>query len=185
VPPRILRPDTVVVGARGAAIGAARLMGAATVVPAGATGQPDSDLAAKAAAAICAIAGGAARVVVHVGGPDEAAHLRDRAAKVAAIGRADRDLLVPLADAVCRAGATLQVCPDHGCDPRTGEHDGAPVPCVTWSPRGVALARELERILAPRTAAATAPQRCRLTERDVAHLPVVELATASALGAAA
>ena len=85
VPPRILGPETVVVGARGAAIGAARLMGADTVVPAGATGLPASDLAAKAAAALAAIAAGAARVVVHVGGPDEAAHQRDRAAKVASI----------------------------------------------------------------------------------------------------
>jgi 2,3-bisphosphoglycerate-independent phosphoglycerate mutase len=160
-------------------------MGAATVVPAGATGQPDSDLAAKAAAAIRAIAGGAARVVVHVGGPDEAAHLRDRAAKVAAIECADRDLLAPLADVARRFGAALRVCPDHGCDPRTGEHDAVPVPCVAWAPRDGALARELERVLAP-CAAAPAHRSRRLTERAVAHLPVVELATAAAaLGAAA
>jgi 2,3-bisphosphoglycerate-independent phosphoglycerate mutase len=137
VPPRTLDARTLVVGARGAAIGVARLMGAETVVPAGATGQPDSDLAAKARAALHAVAGDAALVVVHVGGPDEAAHRRDRAAKVAAIERADRELLAPLAEAVARAGGTLRVCPDHGCDPRTGLHDRAPVPCLDWRPGGV------------------------------------------------
>ncbi len=169
VPPAILGPDTVLVGARGAAVGAARLMGAATIVPAGATGLPRSDLAAKAQAAIGAIGAGAARVVVHVGGPDEAAHARDRAAKVAAIERADRDLIGPLATAVRRAGGTLTVCPDHGCDPATGEHDAAAVPCVAWSPVDASLRRELERVFAQ-------PSRRRLTERAVADLPEADLA---------
>ncbi len=168
VPPAILGPDTVLVGARGAAIGAARIMGAATIVPAGATGLPRTDLVAKAQAAIEAIAAGAARVVVHVGGPDEAAHARDRAAKVAAIERADRDLVGPLAEAVGRAGGTLTVCPDHGCDPASGEHDAAAVPCVAWSPADASLRRELERIFAQ-------PSR-RLTERAVAGLPEAYLA---------
>jgi 2,3-bisphosphoglycerate-independent phosphoglycerate mutase len=160
VPPRTLGPDVVVVAAAGAAAGAGRLMGATVVVPPGATGQPDTDLAAKAAAAVAAIAGGATRVVVHVGGPDEAAHRRDRAAKVAALERVDRELTGALARAVAGAGGTLRVCPDHGCDPATGEHDAAPVPCLTW-PSG--------------TAAAASGAR-RLTERAVAALPVVELA---------
>ncbi len=163
VPPAILGLDTVLVGARGAAVGAARLMGAATVVPAGATGQPASDLAAKARAAIAAMQNGAVRVVVHVGGPDEAAHLCDRTAKVAAIERADRELVGPLAEAVRRARGTLTVCPDHGCDPQNGMHDAAAVPCVAWSPSDATLRRELER-------AFDAPQ-LRLTERAVAHLP--------------
>jgi 2,3-bisphosphoglycerate-independent phosphoglycerate mutase len=132
VPPRLLDERTVVVGAAGAAVGAARLLGAATVVPAGATGDVDTDLGAKASAALDAFGGGAARVVVHVGAPDEAAHRRDRAAKVAAIERIDRELVAPLAEAVRRAGGTLRVCPDHGCDPVTGAHDAAPVPCLDW-----------------------------------------------------
>jgi 2,3-bisphosphoglycerate-independent phosphoglycerate mutase len=132
VPPRLLDERTVVVGAAGAAVGAARLLGAATVVPAGATGDVDTDLGAKASAALDAVGGGAARVVVHVGAPDEAAHRRDRAAKVAAIERIDRELVAPLAEAVRRAGGTLRVCPDHGCDPVTGAHDAAPVPCLDW-----------------------------------------------------
>jgi hypothetical protein len=151
IPPRVLDRDTVVIGARGAAIGIARLMGARTIVPPGATGKPGSDLAAKAVAALAAIdgdgggrvagddggciAGGSgivSRVVVHVGAPDEAAHERDADAKVAAIEAADALVLAPLADALRACGGTLRVCPDHGCDPATGEHDDAPVPCLDW-----------------------------------------------------
>lgn len=171
VPPAILGAETVVVGARGAAIGVARLMGADTIVPAGATGLPSTDLASKAAAAIGAIGGGAARVVVHVGGPDEASHQRDRPAKVRSIEAADRDLVGPLAEAVVRAGGTLAVCPDHACDPATGEHDPAAVPRITRAPAGATLRRELEGVFAPRR---------RLTERAVAHLSPQELATVAA-----
>jgi 2,3-bisphosphoglycerate-independent phosphoglycerate mutase len=140
IPPRVLGEDTVVIGARGAAIGIARLMGARTIVPAGATGRPGSDIAAKAAAALAAIDAGAARVVVHVGTPDEAAHELDPEAKVAAIETADAVLLGPLADALRARGGTLRVCPDHGCDPATGEHDEMPVPCLDWPAPASALA---------------------------------------------
>ena len=132
VPPRVLDSSTVVIGALGAATGLGALMGARVAVPSGATGGPDSDLAAKRRAALDAIANGASRVVVHVGGPDEASHRHDRAAKIATIEAADRELIGPLADAVGEAGGQLRVCPDHGCDPATGEHVRGPVPCVTW-----------------------------------------------------
>jgi len=149
IPPRVLDEDTVVIGARGAAIGIARLMGTYTIVPPGATGRPGTNLTAKAAAALAAIGdrdsggggggrtritgnGGARRIVVHVGAPDEAAHERDADAKVAAIEAADALLLAPLADALRAHGGTLRVCPDHGCDPATGEHVDAPVPCLDW-----------------------------------------------------
>jgi hypothetical protein len=188
VPLRLLGPETVVVGARGAAIGTARLMGAATIVPAGATGRPGSDLAAKAAAAIRALAGGAARVVVHVGGPDEAAHLRDRAAKVAVIERADRELVGPLAEAVRDAGGSLRVCPDHGCDPATGEHDRAPVPCVRWVPGDGGPTRgggEVDTRRADRASLPTGDRPARrLTERAVASLGVDDLPSAAPLVAA-
>jgi 2,3-bisphosphoglycerate-independent phosphoglycerate mutase len=141
----VLESSTVVVAAPGAAAGAARLMGARVVVPAGATGGTDTDMAAKAAGAAAAIAAGAARVVVHLAAPDEAAHERDPDLKVAAIERADRELVAALADAVRRAGGTLRVCSDHGCDPRTGEHDGAPVPCLVWGAGAGAGTRLTER----------------------------------------
>jgi 2,3-bisphosphoglycerate-independent phosphoglycerate mutase len=136
VPPRILDQTTVVIGAAGAATGLGRLMGARVVVPAGATGRPGSNLAAKRDAALAAIKDGADHVVVHIGGPDEASHARDRDAKIAAIEQADRDVIGPLAKAVELVGGELRVCPDHGCDPRTGSHVGGPVPVVCWMAAG-------------------------------------------------
>jgi 2,3-bisphosphoglycerate-independent phosphoglycerate mutase len=148
IPPRVLGEDTIVIGAQGAAIGIARLMGAHTIVPPETTGRPGSNLAAKATAAlalICGPEGGGllagdglpaggdiSRVVVHVGAPDEAAHERDADAKVAAIEAADALLLAPLAAALRARGGSLRVCPDHGCDPATGRHDDTPVPCLDW-----------------------------------------------------
>lgn len=159
VPPRVLDHSTVVVAARGAAAGAAGLMGARVVTPSGATGQPVTDLHAKATAATAAVAAGARRVVVHLGGPDEAAHALDAGAKVAAIERADAELVPALAGAVAQAGGTLRVCPDHGCDPRTGVHDATPVPCLDWRAGDI-------------PAASSAPA-ARLTERCAAAVEVV------------
>ncbi len=165
IPPRVLGADTVVIGARGAAIGVARLMGARTIVPQGATGRPGTNLAAKAAAALRAIGDrdGVSRVVVHVGAPDEAAHERDAEAKVASIEATDALLLAPLADALRARGGGLRVCPDHGCDPATGRHDDAPVPCLDWP-----------------TAHASGG---RLTERTVAAQPMFALAGVDAAAA--
>lgn len=136
VPPRVLDEGTVVIAARGAAAGAAVLLGARVVVPDGATGDTDSDLRAKAAAACAALEGDARRVVVHVGAPDAAAHRRDAEAKVCAIEAADRLVLGPLRDLLRGrpGGGVLRVGADHGCDPLTGRHDGAPVPWVRWAP---------------------------------------------------
>jgi 2,3-bisphosphoglycerate-independent phosphoglycerate mutase len=172
IPERVLDEDTVVIGARGAAVGIGRLMGARTVVPPRATGRPGSDLAAKAAAALTAIGLGdgrsllgggdvASRVIVHVGAPDEAAHECDADAKVSAIEAADRLLLAPLADALRAHGGTLQVCPDHGCDPATGAHDGAPVPCLQWPAANASGGRLTERTAANASGG-------RLTERTAA-----------------
>ncbi len=157
VPPRVLDEHTTVIAAEGAAAGLGRLLGARVVVPPGATGQPDTDLAAKADAAAAATGAGAACVVVHVGGADEAAHQRDRAGKVAVLERVDGELVPQLARLAQVYAGTLRVCPDHGCDPATGEHDRAPVPSVYWSP------------IAPRD-----NQGARLTERAVASLPVYD-----------
>lgn len=152
IPPRVLGQDTVVIGARGAAIGIARLMGARTIVPPGATGRPGSALSAKAAAALVEIGDRAvSRVVVHVGAPDEAAHDRDAGAKVSAIEAADALLLAPLADVLRICGGTLRVCPDHGCDPLTGEHDDTPVPCLDWPAAHASGGRLTERTAAGRS----------------------------------
>jgi len=137
--PRALDDTTVMVAARGAAAGCARLLGATLVVAPGATGDVDTDLHAKAKAAVDAIERGARRVVVHVGAPDEAAHRRDAGAKVAALEALDAALLAPLSDAIAHARGTLAVCPDHGTDPLDGTHDAGAVPALRWG-RGVAPA---------------------------------------------
>jgi 2,3-bisphosphoglycerate-independent phosphoglycerate mutase len=135
LPPRILDERTVVVGAAGAATGLGALMDARTVIPAGATGLPGSDLAAKRRAAKAAIARGAGRVIVRVGGADAAGQDRDRDAKIGVLEAADRDVVGPLVDEVAERGGTLEVCADHRCDPSTGEHLGGPIPRIRWSPR--------------------------------------------------
>lgn len=133
VPPHILDKRTVVVCALGAAAGIARLLGAKVIVPAGATGWIDNDLAAKATAAEQAAAG-AHTVVVHVGAPDEAAHRLDRMAKIAALERADRELVPRLVAFAAAGGGSLTICADHGCDPATGLHCAEPVPSLRWTP---------------------------------------------------
>jgi 2,3-bisphosphoglycerate-independent phosphoglycerate mutase len=163
--PQSLDATTVVVAAPGAGAGVAALMGARVLRPLGATGGPDTDLHAKATAAADALEAGARRVVVHVGGADEAAHARDAAGKVTFLERADHTLLAPLVDVVARAEGSVRVCPDHGCDPATGEHDARPVPCVTWTAG------------TPGRGAARAARR--MSERAVATLDVSDLTTSA------
>jgi 2,3-bisphosphoglycerate-independent phosphoglycerate mutase len=131
-PSGILDPATAIVCGPGAAAGCGRLLGAHVIVPPGATGDIDTDLHAKTLAATAAIDEGWPRVVIHVGGPDEAAHRRDRAAVIEAIERIDAELLAPLADHINHTGGRLTICPDHGTDPCTGRHDAAPVQSVRW-----------------------------------------------------
>lgn len=137
--PRTLGLATAVIAGPGAAAGCARLLGADVLVPETASGDVGTDLAAKARAARAAIIRGAVRIVVHVGGPDEAAHRRDAHAKRAALEALDAELLAPLRDAVRNAGGTLAVCPDHLTDPATGAHGGGPVPALRWG-TGIAAA---------------------------------------------
>lgn len=151
--PRTLTLSTAVIAGPGAAAGVARLLGADVLVPETATGDVGTDLAAKARAARAAIMRGATGVVVHVGGPDEAAHRRDRAAKRAALEALDAELLAPLRGAVRAAGGTLAVCPDHSTDPATGAHGAGPVPALRW---GATIAPAGPSRLTER-AAATAP----------------------------
>jgi 2,3-bisphosphoglycerate-independent phosphoglycerate mutase len=94
-------------------------------------------------------------VIVHVGAPDEAAHDRSAAAKVAALEAIDMHLVGPLAAVARGAGGRIAVCPDHGADPATGRHDRAPVPAVVAGAGVVAGGPD------------------RLTERAVAALPAL------------
>ena len=131
VPPPILDERVVVIAAPGAAAGCGRLLGARVVIPPGATGGPDTDLQAKAAAALAAIDGEARRVVVHVGAPDEAAHERDAAGKVAALQRIDAELVAPLARAVARRTARSRSAPTTAATPSRGaRRPPGPVPAL-------------------------------------------------------
>lgn len=107
--------------------GIARRHGLETPHVAGATGRPDTDLAAKARAALAALAHHR-RVAVHVEAADMAAHALDPAAKSAFIARVDRELVGALA-----AGPDdlrVLVTGDHGTSSRTGRHLDGPVPFV-------------------------------------------------------
>lgn len=161
VPPRILDADTVFIGPPGAAAGLAALLGARVA----------------ADGAVDEIEGGTPRVVVHVPGPDDAAHRLDPDGKVAALSAADELVLAAIAAAVLTHGGRLTVAPDHGTDPRTGLHDAAPVPAVVWEP-GAAEEElpddeDLPVLATPkRRATASATTGRRMTERWVAELPV-------------
>jgi 2,3-bisphosphoglycerate-independent phosphoglycerate mutase len=131
--PRVLDRSTVVVCAPGAVAGIGRLMGAAVVIPPGATGDTDTDYAAKLRAVLDHL-GEAQRVVVHIGAPDEASHRRDPEAKVKALEAIDAELLGALRAEVAARAGVLRVGPDHGTDPRTGKHLALPVPWLSWGP---------------------------------------------------
>jgi 2,3-bisphosphoglycerate-independent phosphoglycerate mutase len=158
VPAPVLDERTIVIAARGAASGCARLMGARVVIPDGATGDVGSDLRAKTTAALAALRSGTAdTVVVHVGGIDEAAHFRDREGKAAMVEAADEDVVAPLARALREAGGLLAVTSDHATCVETGRHGGEPVPAVLAGPRVAALgpSRLHERAVTGRPALAS------------------------------
>jgi len=133
--------------------GLGRALGLETPDVPGATGGPDTDLGAKARAALAALERHAA-VAVHVEAPDLAAHRRDPRAKRDLIERIDRELIAPLA---ARPGRRLAVTADHGTASATGRHLDAPVPWLLaetgarpaapggFSERAVAAAPVLDR----------------------------------------
>lgn len=91
---------------------------------AGATGDTDTDLSEKLAAAL-ALAADHDFVLLHINGADEAAHRRDPAAKAAFIEQADRQVIAPLL-----AGITdrpVVVLSDHATLAETGAHHSMPV----------------------------------------------------------
>lgn len=143
--PALLGRDVALVADGGAAAGIGRLLGCDVVL-----GPP-----ARAVDLVDAAAGDSV-VVVHCAAPDEAAHARDRAAKIAAIEDIDRQVVGPLSAVLERRGGSLIVTPDHGCDSATGRHIGDAVPAALWSSK---------------KRSSTAARR--LTERAVRRLPAV------------
>lgn len=97
----------------------------------GATGGADTDLAAKAAAALALLADHAV-VFVHVEGPDMCAHARDARAKAALLARIDAELIAPLRAA--RPDALLCVTCDHVTHCGDGRHYPHAVPFLLHGP---------------------------------------------------
>lgn len=124
-------------GMRGACVcstpvvaGIATAMGMEVIVPEGATGDTDTDLTAKADAAIEAHRQ-YGWVVVHVNGTDEAAHRHDLRGKTEFIKRIDRELLRPILE-VASNGTCITVTSDHRTGSRSGRHESGDVEVVRY-----------------------------------------------------
>jgi 2,3-bisphosphoglycerate-independent phosphoglycerate mutase len=125
----------VVAAPTGAAAGTSRLLRADLVVPAGATGFPGTDLAAKSDAATRLLDVGRHELVtVHVGAVDEAGHSGDAPLQRDCLEEFDRLLVAPLLEAAAERGIDVLVASDHGTDPATGRHVGGPVPASATFP---------------------------------------------------
>ena len=121
-------------GLRGAVVGAVDLVrglgvyaGLDVLTVPGATGDLDTDYAAKGRAAADALA----RydfVLVHVEAPDEAAHMGSAAEKVSAIERVDAEVLARIWQTTQRPA--VMVLPDHYTPVRLRTHTEVPVPFV-------------------------------------------------------
>lgn len=111
-------------------------------------GRPDTDYAAKGARVIDLLEEGFGFVVCHVNGPDEAAHMKDRAAKIASIEEIDRHIVGPVQDYFLRRPGDLggvMIAPDHYTNllleepveavPRREAHSLDPVPFALWTGR--------------------------------------------------
>lgn len=103
--------------------GIARLLAMQLLPVPGATGDVDTDLAAKLATAQAA-AEEYPFVVLHINGADEASHRRDAVAKHRFLTRVEQQVLRPL----CNSRHTLYVIADHATEPSNGRHRGGPQP---------------------------------------------------------
>lgn len=121
---------TAVVAAEDTVIGLARLFGYHAVQQPSFTALPDTDLAAKVAAAGEALAGHDL-VFLHVKGPDISAHDRHPEEKRALLERFDREL-----GQLLDQGHVIAVTGDHSTDSNTGCHCGDPVPALLHVPAG-------------------------------------------------
>jgi len=135
-----LEPLASTYGAHGAVIaggalyrGIALACGMESIAVEGATGGLDTDLTAKAKAAIAALAR-YDYVFVHVKGTDNAGHDRDAQAKRAFIERIDRELIGPIVGAVEEGRVHLAFTGDHTTPIDFGDHTCEPVPVLFVGP---------------------------------------------------
>lgn len=96
-------------------------MGMEVIVPEGATADTNTDLTAKAQAAIGSLAA-ADVVIVHVNGTDEASHRRDSQGKAEFISRIDQELISPL-QSLADSEVCLCITSDHRTSTITGRHE--------------------------------------------------------------
>lgn len=120
-----------VVGAVDLVRGIGRLAGLDVVDVPGATGDLDTDYAAKGRAAIAALEDHDL-VWVHVEAPDEASHMGDAGEKIRAIERIDAEVLAPILAVSPRP--SVLVLPDHYTPVALRTHTATPVPFVIGEP---------------------------------------------------
>ncbi|WP_405383537.1 phosphoglycerate mutase [Phascolarctobacterium sp.] len=117
--------------------GIARALGLETIVPFTATGDVDTDLAAKAQAAIELLQRNKF-VLAHFNGSDEASHRYDYQGKADFIARIDREFLQVVADKISEPTKVV-ICGDHVTSSVTGRHDAGCTPVVAgYLPLGTA-----------------------------------------------
>ncbi len=105
--------------------GLAKLCGMHLVQPKGITGDANTSLSAKLAAALVA-AQKDALVVVHINGADELAHRQDTKGKAQFLQKVDRAFLAPLF-AGLSGDARILITSDHVTSSQTGRHEREPV----------------------------------------------------------
>jgi len=137
--PRIPSIESIC-GVRGAVIaggalyrGVALACGMKSIEVLGATGGLDTDLRAKATAALEAL-DTFDYVFVHVKGTDNAGHDQDAAAKTGFIERIDREFVAPLVEGIDDAATHLAVTGDHTTPIDYGDHTHEPVPVLFAGP---------------------------------------------------
>jgi len=135
-----LQPLSSIYGVRGAVIaggalyrGIALACGMEPIDVGGATGGLDTDLSAKAAAALAAL-DRYDYVFVHVKGTDNAGHDKDAQAKRAFIERIDRELIGPLVGPVEEGRIHIAFTGDHTTPIDFGDHTDEPVPVLLAGP---------------------------------------------------
>ncbi|HZL65556.1 MAG TPA: phosphoglycerate mutase, partial [Thermoleophilia bacterium] len=120
-----------VVGAVDLVRGIGRLAGLDVIDVPGATGDLDTDYAAKGRAAIAALEHHDL-VWVHVEAPDEASHMGDAGEKIRAIERIDAEVLAPILAVSPRP--SVMALPDHHTPVALRTHTAQPVPFVIGEP---------------------------------------------------
>lgn len=121
-------------------------VGLKPVKPLRATGETDTDLAAKCRAALCCAQKGEF-VYLHLNGADEASHRKDPAEKRCFLEKAAFQCLIPL----LKSNVAVRITADHATSPVTGKHlplwqpvwqntaAGQKSPQKAWQPQALCL----------------------------------------------